>query len=95
MFARITSYKMKAGTKGAATALLNDLKSEIMSLPGMKRFINVMNEDGSGYVVALVESREVSEANADRVTAIWGNFADHLEAVPTPQGFDVIADWAN
>ncbi|WP_424943709.1 hypothetical protein [Aliiroseovarius crassostreae] len=93
MFSRVTEYKMKAGTREAATEKLNAMKSQIMAMPGMVQFINVMNEDGSGYVVALVDNKETSDANAEAVQAAWDQFADYLEATPTPKGYDVIANW--
>ncbi len=93
MFARITPYKMKPGTRAAATKLMESLKGQILGLQGMKHFINVMNEDGKGYVISIVESEEASNANMEKVKALWANFADHLEAMPTPEGYDVIADW--
>ena len=93
MFARVTQFKMKPGSRDAATALMNALKGQIMGLPGMIHFINVMNEDGSGYVISVVESEETSNANAEKVQALWANFAEHLEGPPSPQGFDVIANW--
>jgi len=93
MFARITQYKMKPGMRESATAKLNDLKSQIMDMPGMHCFTNVMNEDGSGFVVSVVESEETSNANAPKVAEIWGQFADYLESPPSPAGYDVIAHW--
>ncbi|MDU8913389.1 hypothetical protein [Aestuariicoccus sp. MJ-SS9] len=95
MFARVTKYKMKPGSRDAATALLNQLKEKIMAMNGMHNFVNVMNEDGSGYVISVVESQETSDANAEKVAALWGQFADYLESPPTPEGYDVIANWAN
>lgn len=71
------------------------MKDRIMGLPGMLHFVNVANEDGSGYVVSLVESEEMSNANTESVKAIWGAFADHLEAMPRPEGYDVMAHWSN
>ena len=94
MYARVTPYKMKPGTRAAATKRLQGMKSTIMGMPGMQHFINVMNEDGSGYVVAIVESEEVSDANTEAVRAAWGQMAEFLEEMPTPQGFDVIVDWS-
>jgi len=94
MFARITKFKMKSDHVAQARALINDLKQDILALPGLVRFINVMNEDGSGYIVSLVQSREISDGNADKVKAIWMKFADHLEAMPVPEGFDVESDWS-
>lgn len=95
MFARVTQYKMKPGSREAATDLLESLRGQIMAMNGMKSFINVMNEDGSGYVISVVDSEETSNANAPKVAELWGAFAEHLEGPPVPGGFDVIAHWSN
>lgn len=94
MFARITRYKMKPEATEAATAKLNQMKSEIMALPGMIHFVNSMNSDGSGYVVSVVESKEISDANQQAVGKIWAVFAEYLESEPEGAGFDVIANWS-
>ncbi|WP_170601212.1 hypothetical protein [Ruegeria arenilitoris] len=93
MFARVTQFKMKPGTREAATARMNDLKDQIMGMPGMHCFTNVMNEDGSGYVISVVESEATSNANAPKVAELWGQFTEYLEGPPTPMGYDVIAHW--
>jgi hypothetical protein len=93
MFARVTHYKMKKTSIDEAKALLEKLKPQIMALPGMKQFINTMNDDGSGCVISLVESRAVSDDNQQAVAALWGNFSAHLEGAPKAEGFDVFADW--
>ena len=95
MFARVTHYKMKSGSRDAATEMMNSLRNQIMGMPGMQHFLNVMNADGSGYVVAVVESEATSKANAETVAKLWSNFADYLEAPPKPEGYDVIASWSN
>ena len=96
MFARITPYQMKTDTLDDAKAKIEALKSQVMGLPGIKQFINVVDDEtGKGYVISLVESREVSDANAAQVSAIWGQFAEHLTAMPTPEGYDVFANWKN
>ena len=81
---------MKPESVDAAKALLDELKPQIMTLPGMKHFINVMNRDGSGYVIAVVDSEEVSIANQDKVQAIWARFADYLAEPPNTEGYDVL-----
>ncbi|SFS16542.1 hypothetical protein [Yoonia litorea] len=95
MFARITHYKMKEDSIAAATTLLEELKPQIMAMPGVVHFINAMDETGAGYVVSVVDSKETSDANNETVQAMWGQFAGFLEQPPTPEGFDVIADWHN
>ena len=95
MFARITKYQMKPGSKKAATELMHSLKDQIMAMPGMQSFVNVMNEDGSGYVISVVESEATSDANAPKVAELWGHFAEHMTASPKATGFDVVAHWKN
>lgn len=93
MFARITNYKMKADSLPAALALMEQLKPQILGMPGMVRFINVHDDTGAGCVVSLVETKEASDANQEAVKAMWSNFAEFLEEPPVPQGFGVVADW--
>jgi len=45
--------------------------------------------------LARCESWEVSEANQDKVRAVCANFAEFLEGMPIPEGYDVIGDWPN
>lgn len=95
MFSRVTQYKMKPGSMDAAAAIMNSLRSQIMGMQGMQNFINVANADGSGYVIAVVESEAISDANASKVAELWGAFSDHLEAAPKAVGYDVVANWSN
>jgi hypothetical protein len=60
-----------------------------MGMPGIHNFINVLNDDGSGYVISVVESEAISNANAAKV-ALWGAFSDHMEAAPKAVGYDVV-----
>ena len=83
MQARITRFKMRPEEVEAARQLVLHLRDEIMAQPGIERCITVMNGDGSGYVLALV----------DGVRAIWHKVHDHLETVPEPEIFEVLVDW--
>ena len=95
MFVRVTHYSMKPDVIEQATAQLNQMKQQIMALPGTQQFINSVNADGSGCVITIVESREISDANQGAVQAIWAHFGDFLTAAPEPQGFDVVVNWSN
>ncbi|WP_425656209.1 hypothetical protein [Roseobacter sp. EG26] len=77
------------------TGILNDLKEQVMALPGLQQFINTINEDGSGCVISIVENQEISDSNASAVAALWANFQDHLVAPPTAKGYDLLANWRN
>ena len=95
MFARVTSYRMKPGSIAEAEALLNSVKPEIMAMPGMLNFINVIDADGNGYVVAVVDSEETSNANQEMVQAMWARFADYLAEPPQAGGYRVMMNEAN
>jgi hypothetical protein len=95
MHIRVTHYKMKPELIETATAMLHEMKTQIMALSGMKQFINSINADGSGCVIAMVESREVSEANEPATQSIWAHYSDQLLAVPETDAYDVIVDWSN
>lgn len=95
MFMRVTTYSMKPGSLDQAKAMLETMKNQIMAMPGMIRFTNSVNDDGSGCVVAVIESREISEANAPAVAEAWAQFADFLTSPPEAHGYEVFADWSN
>ena len=94
MQARITRFKMRLDAVDAARDLLHGLRGEIMAQPGIARCIAVMNPDGSGYVIAEIDERGSLPESVDRVRALWHKFQDHLEAVPEPEIFEVVADWS-
>ncbi len=95
MYARITHFKMKQSSVEETKGMIEPLKDKIMGLPGVVQFINSVNDDGSGCVVSINQSREQSEANLEAVAAIWAQFADHLEGPPDANGFEVFANWSN
>ena len=61
----------------------------------MRQCVTVMHADGSGYVISLTDERGSSPESVDRVRAIWHKFQDHIEAIPAPEIFEVVADWSN
>jgi hypothetical protein len=93
MQARITRFKMKPDSAGEARALMERPRGDIMGQPGMRHCLIVMNDDGSGHVISLIDAEGSAPEGVDRVRALWHKFADHLEAVPSPEIFEVIADW--
>ena len=95
MFARVTKYQIRPEAVEAAKAKALQLKPQVMALPGLMQFINVMNEDGAGYIISIVESEEISNANQEKVQAIWGAMADFLAAPPVPEGYDVFMNENN
>jgi len=95
MIARISKYKMKPDSIAAAEALLNKLKPQIMGLSGTRNFVNVVDDDGNGYVIAVVESEEIANSHADAVQSIWAQFADFLEGAPEVSQYRVLMSETN
>jgi hypothetical protein len=93
MQVRMTRFKMKPDNAGEARGLMKQLKDEILGQPGMRHCLIVMNPDGAGHVIAQIDEAGGSPEAVDRVRAIWHKFHDHLETVPDPEIFEVVADW--
>ena len=93
MYAKVTRYRTKPGMASDAVSLMEQMKDQIMSLPGLKQFLNIMDEDGAGYVIGIWTDREASQAHADREAEMWAAYADYLEPVEVAQGHDVQANW--
>ena len=93
MLARVTAFKFRADARDAAIETMEKLKPQIMALPGLTHFINVVDAEGNGYVMSLVEDEAQNEASTEQVSKLWAQFADYLEAKPEPRTFEVVADW--
>lgn len=94
MQARITTFKMRPDAAGEARALMERLKDEIMGQPGVRHCLIVMNADGSGHVVAMIDDDGTSPDAVDRLRSLWHKFQDHLESMPSPEIYEVVADWS-
>lgn len=95
MFARVTKYRIKKESIKDAIAMMERIKPQVMALPGMQQFLNVMDKNGNGYIVAIIESEATSNANMPRVMEIWANFREMLVEPPAPAGFDVLVNEKN
>lgn len=95
MFARFTPYELKPGHKDAARETMMQMKDDIMALPGLQSFTNIMTSDTEGYIISIVTDQATSDANQEKVRALWGRMGEHLAGMPTPQGADVMAHWDN
>lgn len=93
MFAQLSHYQIKPGNRKECIDLMTQLKPGIMALPGLKRFINVIKDDDSGYVIALLESKEQSKLNEPQVKGFWAAFSDYLTVLPATELHEVLADW--
>jgi hypothetical protein len=95
MRARVTHYKVRPDAIPAARAEIETMKDEIMALHGIRQFLSVINDAGDGYVVSLLDAGEAPKEDAERIRALWGRMAPHLEATPAPAEYDVVAWWEN
>ena len=93
MRARVTQYKVRPDAIPAARAEIETMKDEIMALHGIRQFLSVLNDAGDGYVVSLLDAGEAPKEDAERIRALWGRMAPHLEATPAPAEYDVVAWW--
>jgi len=95
MFARISTYKMKPESITAAKARLEELRPTIMAMDGMVTFTNVIDDDGNGVVISVVESEVKSKSNQEQVAKVWAAFGEYLVEPPVIGGYSVLAHVSN
>ena len=95
MYARITTYRMNVEKFDEAQALAEELKPEIMEIPGIKYWFSTGNEDGSCAVIAIYESKDAAEAASGTATALFARFAEYMVSEPQPQGYGVLLHGIN
>ena len=93
MYAKVTRYKTKSGMASESLALMEQMKERIMSLPGLTQFLNIMDEDGAGYVIGIWTDREAAFANEQREAEMWQAYADYLDPLEATKGHEVRANW--
>lgn len=94
MYAKVTRYRTKPGMAPASLELMERMKDQIMSLPGLERFLNIMDEDGAGYVIGIWTDEKAAYANAGREAEMWAAYADYLDPIEATKGHEVRADWS-
>ena len=95
MYTRITTYHCIPEKLEEATKLAEELKPQIMGIPGLKHWFSAGNEDGNCAVIAVYESREAAEAAAETARALFGRFAEYMDSEPQPQGYEVMLHGSN
>ena len=94
MYAKVTRYRTKPGKTPASLALMEQMKDQIMSLPGLEQFLNIMDDDGAGYVIGIWTDRAAATSNTEREREMWQAYADYLESLEDARGHDVRANWS-
>lgn len=95
MFARAGTYKLNPESIPAAEAKLQEVLPKIMAMGGMVSFTSIIDADGNGVVISVVESEEQSNANQEQVGKIWAEFSDYLVEPPVVTGYRVLAHDTN
>jgi hypothetical protein len=86
---------LKVGHKDVAKETMMGMKDDILALPGLHSFSNIMTSDTEGYVISIVSDEDTSNGNTERVKELWGRMGEHLAEMPSPQGAEVMAHWDN
>lgn len=95
MYTRITTYRMNPEKFDEALTLVNELKPEIMKIPGIKYWFNNGNEDGSCAVIAIYESKEAAEAAKVAASVLFARFAEYMESEPQQQEYQTFIHGVN
>ena len=95
MYARITTFRSNPDKYERAKDLAEELKPEIMGLPGIKFWFDAGNDDGDCIVIAVYDSKDSADASMPAARDIFARFGEFMESPPQPQGYDVFVHGSN
>ena len=95
MYARITAFRSNPDRYAEAKDLAEELKPEIMALPGIKFWFDAGNDDGECIVIAVYDSKDSADAARPAARELFTRFGEFMESPPQPQEYDVFVHGSN
>ena len=95
MYARITTFGTSPDRYDEANALAEELKPEIMALPGIKFWFDAGNNDGEGMVIAIYDSKESAEAAMSAARDLFARFGEFMTSPPEFKEYEVMVHGTN
>lgn len=93
MYARVTTFAVKPEKEDEAAQLaVNLLPGELRTVPGLRQFIDLTREGGTGLTIAIYESKEAADAALPKVREILGQFHDMRTSLPVVTEYEVLLD---
>ena len=91
MFARISTFKVKAGRLDELKAHRDERKQQLETLPGLKYVLGLSGQDNEYQIVAIYESRTHAESELTMETAgkFWFKVANLIEGKREVRVYDV------
>lgn len=91
MHARVTRYTVKADKVEEATQLIDRLRAEVLSSPGVLEVIGLERAGGTErMVVVLYQSRTQAEAAIPRALRAWHSLSGVMADVPWSATYEVV-----
>lgn len=92
MHARITRFELKADRLVEANAVIEQIRPQILQIPGLKEYISFRSYDGTkGTTITIYESKAHAEASMQKALQIWLKLAEFLAATPESEGYELVA----
>ena len=88
MYARITNFQFDPARQAEIEALLDGIKAEVKSVPGIVTVYSCYGADGHGVTTAIYESQADAEAASQKAQSIWAGLASLLTAPPNAQNYE-------
>ncbi len=92
MYAQVTRFKIKPGQLAAAKQVRDEVDPMIRAVPGIKRHLTLLDDDGAGLIIAIREGGDPSEETKAKIAEIWDRFEGLFEAEPKREQFEVFRD---
>ena len=91
MFARISTFKVKAGRLDDLKAYRDERKQQLETLPGLKYVLGLSGQDNDYQVIAIYESRTHAESELamESTGKFWFKIGDLIEGKREVRLYDI------
>ncbi|AWJ91916.1 hypothetical protein Sp245p_19145 (plasmid) [Azospirillum baldaniorum] len=89
MYARMTRFRLKLGTRDEWFRLRDGMAADIHALKGLKHWFTLQGDDDEVVVVAIHDSVWSAEAAMPDVLKLWQRIAHLMDDQPSTKFYDV------
>lgn len=90
MHARVTRYEVKLDQVEEADRILEQIRPEVMNIPGLKEYVSLRSDDGTKRIaITVYETQQHADNAIPRALRLWARLTKVMAATPESGAYSV------
>ena len=91
MHARVTRYQVKPDQVDEADRLLEQIRPDVMKIPGLREYLSLRSEDGTKRIaITVYESQQHAQNAIPRALKLWSRLTEVMAITPESGAYTVV-----